>query len=66
MAQSFSIVYRTGGPARFKWQRVLVAYATREAAQASAQRIERMGYKALVHDTATLAAVGLPDTWEAA
>lgn len=63
-AKTFSVAYRKGGTAQFSWNRVLEVYATREAANASAQDLGKMGYKSIVYKTADLDSIGLPDTWE--
>ena len=65
MAKTFTVIYRTGGTLNAEWHKVLERYTTREAAQAAAVGIEKMGYKTLIHDTATLEWVGMPVGWEA-
>jgi hypothetical protein len=56
----FTIIYRTGGTARFVWNATLHT-GSREALAAEAARIERMGYRALIVPVGT----ALPATWEA-
>lgn len=63
--KTFTVIYRTGGPERCEWRDVWIAYGTRAAAAEGAAKIEAMGYKTLIFDTATLAAVGMPVGWEA-
>lgn len=66
-ATSFAVVFRTGGTANFQWKRLYNEFAgaeARERARAEAASLERMGYRALVHDAATLEAVGLPETYD--
>jgi hypothetical protein len=60
---TYSLAYRTGGTHHCQWRRVFDAYETREAAQTEAARLERMGYKANVYETARLDSVGLPVGW---
>ena len=64
MAETYTVIYRTGGPARCKWHRTTPAHATRASAASYASDIERMGYKTLVHRTHILDAVGMPVGWE--
>ncbi len=59
---SFTVAYRTGGRLNCTWRRTL-AFATREEARQAAADTERMGYKALVFETAKLDAIGLPVGW---
>lgn len=55
----YSVVYRTGGYLNAKWHR-MINYPTRDAAQAAADDVERMGYKTIVQSVAYLDAIGLP------
>ena len=61
---TFTVVYRTGGTENCTWRRTM-AYATREEARESAASVERMGYKALVHKTHEIDAIGMPEGWDA-
>ncbi len=63
-AESFSVAYRTGGPALCQWRRVYETFPTREAARACAERTERMGYKSNIYKTAELDRIGLPVGWD--
>jgi hypothetical protein len=65
-AKTFTVYFRTGGTANFKWERQLELHATREAAQASVNELVRMGYPAHYADSQLLNSIGLPDTYEAA
>jgi hypothetical protein len=60
----YAVIYRTGGTKRCEWRRVFVVYRTLDAANAGVERLERMGYKALRFEAATLDAIGLPIGWE--
>jgi hypothetical protein len=60
--KSFTTVYRIGGTARFEWRRC-VPVATKAEALKQRDEIGNMGYKALVFDTQTLDAVGMPEGW---
>ena len=60
--ETFLVIYRHGGRARFQWRQVLERYATRETAQAAADEIMRMGYWAEVRTPESLRH-GLPETW---
>ncbi|MDH5279564.1 MAG: hypothetical protein OEW52_00275 [Thermoleophilia bacterium] len=61
--ERFAVVYRTGGTARFKWNRLFRDFTTREVADAAKAELERQGYAAHVHDAALLDAIGLPETY---
>ena len=60
---SYTVVYRTGGTERCEWHRT-INYATRRAADVSADSVRRMGYKALVKPAADVDDHGLPVGWE--
>jgi hypothetical protein len=60
--KQFAVIYRTGGTANFRWNRVLDLF-TREEAAAKVAELGRMGYPALVHDAKRLDAVGMPETF---
>lgn len=60
----YVVIYRTGGRHRFVWKRVADEFEGRELAQETADRLERMGYRALVRDAKLLASNGLPKTYE--
>ena len=62
---TYSIVYRTGGTHNCTWQRVFEGHADVASANAQAAALERMGYKALVMQYATLRAIGMPIGWTA-
>lgn len=59
--KTFTVIYRTGGTANAQWKRVLERFSTREAAQACKAEVERTGRKALIHDTAQLERLGMPE-----
>lgn len=59
--QTFTVIYKTGGTLNSQWHRVLENYTSREAAQGKAAEVNRAGYETLIHDTARLEAVGLPE-----
>lgn len=63
MRQSFTMIYRTGGTERCTWRRCLATLDLTEAERQAAD-CERMGYKAIVHHTDRLNAVGMPTGWE--
>jgi hypothetical protein len=60
----YTVIYRTGGWLTGKWFKVLETYPILEAAGKCKAEIERMGYKALVHETEKLEALGMPEGWE--
>lgn len=62
--KSYTVIYRTGGTVNFEWKKCQPT-ADRAAAYAMRNDIEKMGYKALVHDTNQLEIIGLPSTYEA-
>ncbi len=62
-ATRYTVIYRTGGPERFEWHRTLLQ-GTNAQMQDEATKIRNSGYRAIVHKTAQLDAIGLPDTWE--
>jgi hypothetical protein len=61
---AYAIVYRTGGTKRCEWRKLFNVCQTLDQANANVERLERMGYKALRFETATLDAIGLPIGWE--
>ena len=65
MAKSYTVIYRTGGTERCEWHKVLDRYPTVEEANAKAEELRRMGYGTIIHDTAELAAGGMPEGWNA-
>jgi len=60
----YVVVYRIGGTERCEWRKTIL-FHTREEATEIAERTIRAGYKALVHDADMLAAIGMPEGWEA-
>jgi hypothetical protein len=60
---TYTVIYRTGGTERFKWNRMLDTFTTHAAATLEAEDVERMGYRALVYNTAKLDAIGMPETY---
>ena len=58
----FCVVYRTGGTVNFKWNRS-VAVDSKEAAEAVALTVERMGYPAKIVDYHLSMSIGLPETF---
>jgi hypothetical protein len=60
--ETFTVVYRTGGTESAKWRKCLPVLSSAEAV-ALADDIGRMGYKAIIHFTATLEAIGMPTGW---
>ena len=63
MNKSFSVIFRTGGTDNFKWNLVGDVF-TRETASAKVAELERMGYRAMAHDAAMLASIGMPESYE--
>lgn len=61
--KSFSVVYRSGGTHRCTWTRILDSF-DETGAKARAAEIELGGRKALVFETSSLDAIGLPVGWE--
>jgi hypothetical protein len=61
--KTFTVIYRIGGTERFTWHRCV---PQRKKADAEAMRadLERAGFKALVHETAKLDSIGMPETFE--
>lgn len=59
----FRVIWRNGGTKRFRWQRVLKGFASREEAQAKADSIIKMGYHAEVREPSSLRH-GLPESWD--
>jgi hypothetical protein len=64
MTTTFTTIYRTGGTEKCVWKRCLPVL-TAEAAAEQAAQIERMGYRAIVHRTHMLDAIGMPEGWAA-
>jgi hypothetical protein len=62
MTETFTTIYRTGGTERCQWKRCL-PLTSEQAACEQAAHIERMGYRAIVHRTHILDAIGMPDGW---
>ena len=62
--KQFAVIYRTGGTANYRWNRILENYATREAAVLKASELNRMGYPTHIHNAFFLDAAGLPETFE--
>jgi len=60
---SYTVIYRTGGTENFKWHKC-VPVGSHADAEEQKQEIERMGYKAIVHKTAEIESIGLPETYE--
>ena len=63
MNKLYSVVYRTGGTHDCTWIRVLELFRY-ENAKKEAERIERMGYKTIIHDADHLRQIGLPIGWD--
>lgn len=61
---TFAVAYRSGGTRDCKWTRVGDRFASKAIAKETAEKIERMGFKALVYTTAELDSLGLPIGWE--
>lgn len=59
----YTVFYRFGGSDRFEWRKTLLI-GTYAEMQAEAEKLERAGYKALIHDAALLHSIGMPDTWD--
>ena len=59
----FTVIYRFGVPARFEWRKALLI-GTYAEMHVEAEKLERAGYKALIHDAHLLHSIGMPDTWE--
>lgn len=62
--QSWTVVYRTGGTLNCVWKRALPVRTEAEARTLRAQ-CEVAGYKAIIHDTAVLDVIGVPEGWNA-
>lgn len=62
--KTFTVIYRVGGTHRCEWRKTPVCQTRQEANERVAD-LERAGYKALVHDTDRLTAVGMPEGWDA-
>jgi hypothetical protein len=60
---TWKVVYRTGGIQNCQWRETL-AFQTESEARECAERVERMGYKALVNTSRFWNAIGLPQGWE--
>lgn len=63
-AETFTVVYRTGGTENCVWKRSLTVVKSVEAI-AIKESLERAGYKALIHKTSQLDKLGMPIGWEA-
>lgn len=61
--KTYSVYFRTGGTANFRWQYVLKTFSTREEAAAKVSELERGGYAAHYAYTDAIRAVGLPETY---
>jgi hypothetical protein len=61
--KTYTVIYRTGGKENFRWNRTL-AYQTYAVAMRAALELSRAGYVGLIHETAKLDAIGLPETFE--
>jgi len=61
--KTYTIIYRTGTREAFLWQRHSVI-ANKRVAEAVRRDLDEHGHKALVHDTARLDAIGLPETYD--
>lgn len=62
MMKSYTVIFRTGGTENFRWNKALPV-ATIEEARTQRDAIERGGRPALIHDTARLNLLGLPETY---
>ena len=62
--KTYTVIYRVGGTKRFTWHRCFDSHTDFYNARLQADVLEHQGYKALIHNTAQLNAIGLPDTWE--
>lgn len=60
--KTFTVIYRSGGPHNCLWHKTVPVVTKREA-DARAANIERMGYKAIVHETRALDSIGMPVGW---
>lgn len=61
---TFTVIYRTGGPAMCAWHKCLAVLTMEEAIEMK-RDIERGGRKAIIHKTDELNALGMPEGWEA-
>lgn len=61
-ATEYTTIYRTGGTANCKWNRC--TSGTYEESKKLQDGCERMGYKALIHKTAALNSIGMPEGWD--
>lgn len=61
--QTWTVVYRVGGHARYEWRRT-VPQATFEEAVALRTHLQRAGYHGIIHETRELDIVGLPESWQ--
>lgn len=60
--KTFTVIYRTGGTHNCLWLKT-TPVATKREANDRAANIERMGYKAIVHETRALNSIGMPVGW---
>ena len=64
MAKLYTVVYRTGGYARYQWHRALPQQTLEQALRIQSE-LERAGYHALApQDAAQSMRIGLPETFE--
>ena len=60
--KKFSVYYRTGGTANFKWQFVHGEFSQLEAME-KCRNLSQQGYKALYGGSDLILTIGLPDTF---
>lgn len=63
--RTYTVYFRTGGTANFKWHRIAERYTTDEAAIAKKQELHAMGFPACYEYTDVLDRIGLPETFSA-
>ena len=63
MKRDYSVYFRTGGTANFKWQFTFEEY-TRSEAQQKVDELNRAGYPAHYEKTSLIRSIGLPETYE--
>jgi len=60
--KKYTVIYRTGGRDRFKWNQCFDLMTIEEANQA-AEQLRRMGYHSLIHRAEWLEKIGMPETY---
>jgi hypothetical protein len=63
---TYTVVYRSGGPADCTWRRTFPPHPTRDAALKQTHELEQAGYHSIIDLTSILDRMGLPVGWESA